>query len=357
MPEQAPSFPNFCRPGNLFAVFLIAELIVLVLTLSPDRIEGFDWRRLALLSLFAQLLALWVAGLLCILGPRLAELHRALGVSLAYAIILAVVFCGTWAAVWLDSSVALGVLPPGTPPHSVVLGNVLVGGLVGAAALRYFFVQLAWRRQVERAADARLQALQARIRPHFLFNALNTIASVIRRDPAAAERAVEDLSDLFRASLAKGEGTWSFGEEVAICKRYAAIERLRLGDRLAIDWDVDAIPSATTLPALVVQPLLENAIQHGIQALREGGTVTVRGTFDDKTRTAVLVIINPVAAQAPPNRSGTGLALENIRQRLMLRYASRATLDARRESGQFVAMLRWPTQAPPGSAGNESSHR
>ena len=158
-----------------------------------------------------------------------------------------------------------------------LLPNVGIAAIVGALALRYFHVAHEWRRSVELEARSRIRALQARIRPHFLFNSMNTIASLTRSDPARAEEAIEDLSDLFRVSLSEARAQITLREELEVARIYQRIEQLRLGDRLQVRWKVADLPAEAIVPSLLLQPLLENAIGHGIEPLPEGGTVTIEG--------------------------------------------------------------------------------
>src|SRR5690606_1093766 len=197
-----------------------------------------------------------------------------------------------------------------------------------------------WRSQVRRRASARIEALQARIRPHFLFNSLNTIAALIPVMPAAAEQAVEDLSDLFRASLDDAVPV-PLDEEIALAKLYQRLEEKRLGERLAVDWQISMPAAPVHLPRLTLQPLLENAIHHGIERLREGGTVTVAGAAANGVYR--LVITNPAPAGAAESRRFR-VALENTRGRLALGLGREATLATRRNAGYFEAEVLLPME-------------
>jgi two-component system sensor histidine kinase AlgZ len=196
---------------------------------------------------------------------------------------------------------------------------------------------------VRAEALSRIQALQARIRPHFLFNSMNTIAALTRSDPKRAEEAVEDLADLFRATLRDSHSPLRLKEELELTRIYQRIEALRLGERLEVRWDVAALPMRAFVPGLTVQPLLENAIYHGIEPLEHGGTVTVTGRVVDGH--VELVVTNPVAlptgAAAEP-RTGNRLALDNIRQRLDLAYGGRGTLTVEQQPELYRVTVRFP---------------
>src|SRR5207253_1347342 len=192
------------------------------------------------------------------------------------------------------------------------LRNVWIGLVVTGLALRYFYVAHEWRRSVELRAAARVHALQARIRPHFLFNSMNTIAALTRSNPARAEAAVQDLADLFRATLSDKRDTITLAEELEVARTYQRMEQLRLGGRLNIDWKTDPLPAQALVPSLVIQPLLENAIYHGIEPRAEGGTVTISGEVSGGLVT--IVVRNPLDPVSG-EREGNRLALANIRER------------------------------------------
>jgi two-component system sensor histidine kinase AlgZ len=217
--------------------------------------------------------------------------------------------------------------------------NLAISAIVSALMLRYFYVQYQWKRNLEAETEARLAALQARIRPHFLFNSMNTIASLTRSEPEIAEQVVEDLADLFRVTLSEGRQLVTFGEELAHANRYLNIERLRLGDRLEVRWAVDEVPAGLPIPALTLQPLLENAIYHGIEPLAGGGIIEVRGTIEGGE--AHIEIDNPRPTFGATARRGTQTALENVRQRLQAAFGGdRVAVHETPE--QFRVVLRLP---------------
>jgi two-component system sensor histidine kinase AlgZ len=239
---------------------------------------------------------------------------------------------------WLDSALQMQLTRRSL--GSFVRDNVLIAALLGAALLRYFYVLMQWQARLTAVAQAQVQALQARIRPHFLFNSMNTVAALIRVDPAAAERTVEDLSELFRAALgqhASADGT--LGEELALVERYLAIEQLRLGERLRVRRELDDLPADFPLPRLLLQPLVENAVRHGIQPLRDGGEVILRGQREGNG--VRIEIINPLPAT--PTIGGNGHGLDSVRQRVAWRYGPRARVQAGAQDAQFVVQLQLPS--------------
>jgi two-component system sensor histidine kinase AlgZ len=225
--------------------------------------------------------------------------------------------------------------------HWSFLGrNVGISFLVTGLALRYFYVTHQWRRNVEMQAKARVHALQARIRPHFLFNSMNTIASLTRSDPAQAEMAVQDLADLFRANLSEKRNTITLEQELEVARIYQRIEQLRLGDRLRVDWNISPLPKLALVPGLLLQPLLENAIYHGVEPRPDGGVVTVTGEISGGLIT--IVVRNPVQHERESEREGNRLALANIRERLALMYGERALVKAGRFGDEYIVTLRFP---------------
>jgi two-component system sensor histidine kinase AlgZ len=248
---------------------------------------------------------------------------------------------GAW---WFEAYTrrALGVIdtPPAALHLQTLLRNLAVCAIAAGLALRYFYVAHQWQANVEAEAQSRVRALQARIRPHFLFNSMNTIASLTRSEPRLAEQAIGDLSDLFRASLREHRERIPLAHEIEIARAYERVERLRLGPRLAVDWQVDGLPMDAPVPALMLQPLLENAVYHGIEPLEKGGTIRVAGRLDG--RRVTLTIDNPVAPRVVARRTGHRIGLENVRQRLELMFPGEAEVEVIEAPERFVVTLRFP---------------
>jgi two-component system sensor histidine kinase AlgZ len=291
------------------------------------------------------------AALLCALRPLIAARGAIAGALLVLATIAALILVVSeiafrvLASPMLNPYLILGQPPAGRWPFMV--RNLVIGLIVCAVALRYSYISQQWRLRVEGEARARIDALQARIRPHFLYNSMNTIAALTRSDPARAEEAVLDLADLFRASLDERRGLIPLAEELEAARTYQRIEQQRLGERLRVRWEVDGLPLDALVPALTLQPLLENAIGHGIENLTEGGEVTVEGSADGGT--LLLTVRNPLPregdASAAHGRDGMGLALDNIRERLALLFGTEASVTAGRTGDEFAVQLRLPVTA------------
>jgi two-component system sensor histidine kinase AlgZ len=341
--EERPHWlPDFCSLPVLFAVMVVAELLVLVAEIAPSDETRPLLPRLATVSVFAQWLALVCAVCLCKLRPQLERLSPWLGVLAAYALMLAITVIGSALVFEIDHQLGLNLTLPTQFQGRFVWRSAALCALLGAALLRYFYVLEQWRARVRAEAKARFEALQARIRPHFLFNSMNTIASLIRSRPAEAERAVEDLSDLFRAALGRDAALSTLGAELDLMRQYLDIEKLRLGERLRVDMAVDDLPADLPIPALLLQPLVENAIYHGIQQLPAGGTVSVRGRREADA--VVLEIRNPQpppAARAAPRH---GMALDNTRARIEYHFRSRGTLAIDNGTDEFVCVLTLPLE-------------
>src|SRR6266404_3587683 len=214
---------------------------------------------------------------------------------------------------------------------------LLLAALIGAGLLGYF--RLLARAYSPALAEARLQALQARIRPHFLFNSLNAVLALIRRDPKRAERSLEDLADLFRTLMSDARQFVRLEDEIALLERYAEIEQLRLGERLRVTWELDAAPSDALLPALVLQPLLENAVYHGVEPGTTAGEVLVR---IERRGDRVLARIENPYVEEQQHRAGNRMALENIRERLALFFDAEARIETRISDGRYRVEIEIP---------------
>ncbi len=335
--------PDFCAVGVVFMVVMIAELFAFVLVLAPH-VHGDFWSELSLVSLFVQWVALSSAAVLCLARPRLRRLGTIAAATGSYLLLLMVAIVVSEAGYRLLHYTAVSV--DGAPDHLLfLLRNLALCAIVGAVLLRYFYVQHQWQSNVEREAAARLQALQARIRPHFLFNSMNTIAALIRDKPDQAEAAVEDLADLFRATLVDVQRPVGLAQEIELVQRYLRIEQLRLDTRLRVEWDLQDLPLHSQVPALLLQPLVENAIYHGIEPLPEGGCVRIQGNCADAMIT--LSVSNPLPSEAAATRrNGNRMALDNIRERLAYAYAGHASLEVIREEGRYQVRLRFPAAEP-----------
>lgn len=203
--------------------------------------------------------------------------------------------------------------------HGVSL-HLGYGILLGAFCLRYLYMREQWLRQQYSELNARIQAMQARIHPHFLFNSLNSVVSLISIDPDKAENMLISLSRLFRASFQELKLV-SLEEEIDLCRQYLSIEKMRLGDRLTVEWNIQATPielKRATIPLLTLQPLLENSIFHGVEKVLQASTISV--LVEILQNQVTIVITNPYSHDKIKSRTGNGIAIENIEQRLKAYY-------------------------------------
>lgn len=236
---------------------------------------------------------------------------------------------------------ALGpVLHPAMYPLELAYW-VLVRSLAAAASA---VVVIEWMRLRTVAlqpsqAEGRLQALQARIRPHFLFNSLNTVLGLMRSDVRSAERILENLSDLFRVFMRDSRELIPLDEEVLLCKEYLSIEQVRMAERMSVDWKVEDMPGDALLPSLLLQPLIENAVHHGIEGRSTPGEIAITiGRAGDRVR---VHIVNPIP-EALATRSGNQMALSNVRERLSLTFDAEGQLSTSVEDGQFRVTVLFP---------------
>jgi len=331
--------PDFCVLPVVAAVMLVAELVVLVIVISPSP-QGFSVDRLLFATVFGEWLALCCLVCLCRMRPIWRRLKPLPGVVAALFAVTAIAALASLLVKLIDAGAGLGLTEGDGDRLEFVASTTLITLLVAAALLRYYYVRAQWQRETRAQAKAQVVALQARIRPHFLFNSMNTIASLIPSRPKDAERAVEDLSELFRAALAAGEGMSTLGEELELIDRYLAIEALRLGDRLRVDRDIASMPADLAIPSLLLQPLVENAVLHGIQPLPGGGTVEIRGTTTPER--VDLTIRNPRPQVAPAYARGNRTALENVRQRMRYHYGERGKLEVDAGDGYYQVAVSIP---------------
>jgi len=228
----------------------------------------------------------------------------------------------------------------GDAPASFWLASAVSGALL--AALLVTALQLRARARTPAATTARLAELQSRIRPHFLFNTLNSAIALVRAEPARAEALLEDLSDLFRGALAEPHASTTLDEEIALAQRYLAIEQVRFGTRLRAEWQLEPAVGGARLPPLLLQPLVENAIRHGIEPCTEGGTLTLRTRL--LRGRAEITITNSLPPSSAAAKPGHGMALRNVRERLSLLHDLQAEFSARSHQGGWRVRIILPLE-------------
>jgi len=256
---------------------------------------------------------------------------------------------------WVQYAVGMGVPAAATFIVSLALGGLIAPDLGAAADVRWAGARAAlaagvalglieWLRLRQLSmqpsqAEGRLQALQARIRPHFLFNSLNTVLGLMRSDVRQAERTLENLADLFRVFMRDSRELVPLDEEVLLCKEYLSIEKLRLSERLQVEWEIDDMPGDALLPSLLLQPLIENAVHHGIEPRSDPGRITINiAKSGERVR---VEIVNPLPERAP-TRPGNQMALSNVRERLGLTFDVEGQLVMTTEEGLFRVTVQFP---------------
>lgn len=321
---------DLCRPALALRVLLAVQLAVL-LAGAPLARGWLDAGSRAAVGAFAALAAslLWLPAA-CALRPWLAGLHGNQapwreGVLVALG---ALAGLAGWAMV-----AAPGLVQGG---GSAAAGSALAGAGLAFGVWRWLGLRAAAAQPAE--ASARLAELQSRIRPHFLFNALNTALALVQVDPQRAEAVLEDLAQLFRAALAEAGSAVSLDDEIDLAQRYLAIEQLRFGERLQLVWDLDPAAAGASLPPLVLQPLVENAVRHGIEPAPAGGRIVV----STKASRGMAIVLVTNTLPPTPGPGGHGIAQANVAERLRLLHDVAATVHCGVEHGLYNARIEVP---------------
>jgi two-component system sensor histidine kinase AlgZ len=337
--------PRFSQANVLLRLLVLTNLLALFSALVPvGSSQDFSWEELFIDSFFMNLVGVSFAIVADRIRPQLVKLPRirAALVCLMIAGVIVVIY-----TVIVNQFLVLMQLAPADPEQlwRSVVHHVLLTLIAGGVFLHYLYMRerLVVRERAE--LSARLDTLQARIRPHFLFNSMNTLLSLIEIDSRRAGAVVEDLSALFRASL-QSAGEVSVYDEVVLCRRYLAIEALRLGDRLQVEWHIpdEDILRRLKIPSLTLQPLLENAVVHGVEPSANASLITVLIEWDSSE--IKVVVNNPIQLRKPVlsdrAEAGNQMALKNIHDRLQAQYGMTARLTTHRAQDFFTAYLSYP---------------
>jgi two-component system, LytTR family, sensor histidine kinase AlgZ len=323
-PVDAAAGFDVCHVGVVLRALLFVHGVLAVgLLFAANSWAG--WLTLFALGAGSALPAVLMWLLLLCAAKRSFVLLPA-GAQWGFAIVLGVL-CGAVgsALAWLP-----GVGTAGIP-------GWLAPGAAGGAIAAMLFQWLRLRAKATLPADttARLAELQSRIRPHFLFNTLNSALTLVRLDPARAEGVLEDLAELFRVAISDSAESVTLAEEIELAKRYLAIEQIRFGNRLRVTWELDPHAGAARVPPLLLQPLVENAVRHGVEPADEGGTIRVRTRV--KLGRALIAITNSVPANQ--SRPGSGMALRNVRERLRLMHDVAGQFETRLEADAYRVQI------------------
>jgi two-component system sensor histidine kinase AlgZ len=325
-PEPLP-FPDLRNLGTIARILLGANaLFALGALVRASRWGAWpdEWMDVVAIAEPHLLIELT---LLVALAPWLGRLPYRVGVGVVLALTVAV---GMLADVVLGG---LASLPPGSRSRHLALALVVAGTLL-------FYFHLRAKALSPSVINARLQALQARIRPHFLFNSITAVLSLVRADPRRAETALEDMADLFRVLMSDNRNLVPLADEVNLCRQYLALEHLRLGNRLRVEWHLNGMPGDALVPPLVLQPLLENAVYHGIEPMSAPGVVSINIFAKDGHVHAILR--NPYRAEGGRHHAGNKMALGNVRERLALHFDVEAALESQVKGDSYEVHIRMP---------------
>lgn len=327
--KNTSQIPNFSNLGVILRTLIMVNSLLALVAFGLSHSWQSFFIKISTLSTFAQPILLICLFLLYGCYPLLKKLayrHAVLGV-LSLVLFTTTGIYAFFTQFWLFNDL---------PSLTRILFGVT---LISAVVLYYFYLHQ--RAYSPAIAEARLQALQARIRPHFLFNSINAVLSLIRSQPKQAETALEDMADLFRVLMADNRELVPLAQEIALCRQYLSLEKLRLGDRLNIEWHIDAMPPDALIPPLILQPLLENAVYHGIEPLPTGGRVRIHIYTQQKE--IHLVLKNPY--QLPNgHHHGNKIALNNIKERLTLHFDLEASLKSKQADGEYEVHITLPHQ-------------
>lgn len=323
-----PVWPDACQPGVILRVVLLVQTLLALFVLIDSR--SLHAAATAYMVLTAATLAASLGWL--VLACMAATLARRSRHTLArhpvpwLSLLGALCAIAGSAILWL-----FGVTP------AVRWGPA---GLTGATLAGLFSWAWIWRMRalMPISAQARLSELQARIRPHFLFNTLNSAIALVRHEPARAETLLEDLSDLFRQSLRNPEDSHTLAQELDLTRRYLSIEQARFGGRLRARWDIAPDTESVRLPSLILQPLLENAVRHGVEPSTSGADIDIHA----RKRAGMVLIRITNTLPGGSGDPGQGLALENTRQRLALMHDVQSHFSAREHDGRFEVSIEVP---------------
>ncbi len=317
-----------CHVGVVLRAVLFVEAVIAVAAMFGSA-DAWQWLGQMSLLTGAALPAtlLWLIAA-CSLKKPLARLLPGwqIGAGVLLGALAGVYGCGVL--------VLMGLLEQRAPWWASASSGALLSAVLVAA--------LVWRAKGKTPATtaARLAELQARIRPHFLFNTLNSAIALVREEPRKAERLLEDLSDLFRYALAEQASSVTLADEIALAKAYLAIEQVRFGERLRLEWSLDASADAARLPPLLLQPLVENAVKHGVEPSAEGARIKV--STQRRASTVVIKVSNTVSLNPGNARPGHGLALANVRERLSLLHDVQAGFKYGFKDGVFQVRIEVP---------------
>lgn len=329
---------NFCESLHVFVFIFMIQIVVFIYALSFLSFDLDFLHKLSILTLLAQFVGLNLLIMLCKLRFLFNRLNVFVGVSTLIIFIVIMTTLLSQIVGYLDIQLTFNLFIDQRSINYLNLKLSLSAVVICLALVRYFYIQDQWNNQLQKLSEARLHALQARIKPHFLFNSLNSIASLISIDTERAELALSDFSNLMRRTFAHKNPFISINEELDWVNQYLSIEKLRLDKRLNYKITCDDNLVNHMIPILCIQPLVENAILHGIQPLEHGGNIDIK-IYNHKKK-LVIQVKNPYTANNNP--SINGIALANIKERLQLHYGDKATMIINCKDNNYQIKLSIP---------------
>jgi two-component system sensor histidine kinase AlgZ len=321
------ALPNFRNLGVISRILLSVNGLALLFALARSREIGEFAAKVGEISGLLEPVLLVVMVVLYAGSAVLARLAYVHGLLAVFAVVL-----GATAALFPLQS----LLGASGDSRELAWSLGCAGFATGAVAWYFYLRNRAFSPAI---SEARLQALQARIRPHFLFNSLNAVLSLIRKDPKRAEGALEDLAELFRTVMADNRQLIALRDEVSLCRQYLNLEQLRLGDRLRVEWGLDPAAEEALVPPMLLQPLVENAVYHGIEPGAAPGLIAVH--IERRKDRLLLQLTNPYHPDYQ-HRQGNHMALANIRERLQLHFDVEASLNTRIADGRYEISIAMP---------------
>ena len=338
--QDTDFLPDFCRGEMVLNIVVLAEFLAIIFTIVIPPITVNIFLDLFLISLFLQWIALLSVCALCLARPFLNRLPDNRALLFTYAMLLCITWLVGELSLWLLA--AFDYLSTARPEWHLNfhVQNLIVSAIINAMALRYFVARDQLRKTTLATERARAQILRHRIRPHFLFNSMNIIASLTRRAPAKAESALEDMADLFRLMLDERKDLIPVQNEIKVARQYLKLEKLRLEQRLNVNWNLHGLTRQAKTPVLMLQLLLENAIRHGIEPLPEGGNVDIDVSIVDEY---LRVAVRNSALPNNPDRYREGeVTLDNVRLRLKDLYGDDASIKIEQSEQLFTVEIRHP---------------
>jgi len=331
---------DFCSARSALLVVASMVLLAAIILLAPGKDFMGDLESLGIQAMFLQWLGLTCLAVLCLLNRWLINLSPVMSTVTIFIVIQLITLMVSEFAYRLTlMQPMLRELQP--EQHGLFLAkNTIISMIISSVVLWVMHLLQQLRIHIEAESQARIRALQARIRPHLLFNSMNTIAALTQIDADAAEQAILDLSEIYRVSLKSGSSISTLQKEMDLTRHYLAVEKLRLGKRLQILWDIDDATLNVSIPALTIQPLVENAVYHGIEPRSDGGWISIAAVLDKEVK---ITITNPLPTRDDDTlRRGNQMAIANISERLGILYGDRADLQSSQDTESYYVLLTLP---------------